>query len=773
MIAKWFRPGAGKPASSGRQAANGLPTDHSKASRNSPGAKHKTPPSDDQITEISPKQPCGEDIDDGNDNADSGASPPEPSPEQPSSKKGAPSSETGSGNQLSPASTNANSQCTNSTAPGNDCDQGRGPPKNSGDSGADGSADKIEGGTDTVKSPKSGRKPRKFGGRRDQPRSSPKSEPKPQPRPARPELICRRALGSATWKIILTADEECRLSSIELNGKALEHSERECRVPLFTGRLSVECQDGQRHEIQLFKDDDPLIFKLRKNWLGEGRKIASITSGHFIVIAPTAWTRTGRASVEPDYCADTGFRAHYFYREAGAADECLDGFREWSNSRAETGIELAGEVVFDDSDEGDLFVGEAPILKSSPNIEWARLGEETKSGWGRSFRPNENALPDILDGRQGRFYLRVYDSEERLLDSAAFRRLRNLRRIRVDGRDYGGDFGIVPKPSGHVKTEVCFTDSDNKNIAPALWNKALQNLMPSGAIEVPPNPNSDRILCTLATDTTDANGVVIVLDLPRIRWQLKDDRADLGEWQDTPIIMTRKEFKTSADSKVSMLLLSKRFGSVRAGFDDKEAQPYKRLRKEDRIEIPLAHFVDYAQIYRKQRKDVHFNVEWAQQTVPLVKISADPMPEIMSFTANPAKIGAGESALLEWTTRNAGDTRATIEPVAGTVDNDGACIVRPAETTMYTLTLTDYGTDCISKAVTVTVEQMRPPVNRAVAHVMSTGGGWRCGKGFSYRELQDAGMTAREAARRSIPVDRRRRTSHRTNIKRVRSILDG
>ena len=159
--------------------------------------------------------------------------------------------------------------------------------------------------------------------------------------------------------------------------------------------------------------------------------------------------------------------------------------------------------------------------------------------------------------------------------------------------------------------------------------------------------------------------------------------------------------------------------------------------------------------------------------MPLVKISADPMPEILSFTANPATIGAGEAAVLEWTTGNAVDTRATIEPVAGTVDNNSACVVRPAETTMYTLTLTDRGADCISKAVTVTVEQKLPPVKRAVARVMSTGGGWRCGKGFSCRELQDAGMTAREAARRSIPVDRRRRTSHRTNIKRVRSILDG
>ena len=43
-------------------------------------------------------------------------------------------------------------------------------------------------------------------------------------------------------------------------------------------------------------------------------------------------------------------------------------------------------------------------------------------------------------------------------------------------------------------------------------------------------------------------------------------------------------------------------------------------------------------------------------------------------------------------------------------------------------------------------------------------GGWRRGKGFSHRELLDAGLTAGDAARLGVPIDRRRRSKHRINV---------
>lgn len=723
----------------------------------------------DQDECSSEEQPHGGLVDGDKGTAQSNSSAPESRSNRAPPEQESPSSIADSSDQPSPNLTEDDSEHPVSTASLVDDDQGRCPPEIDGHPKEDGAEDLRDGNAHPGKPPKSNCKPRDIGGMRDRERSMPKPEQRSQCQAARPELICRRGPASTTWEIVVTADEEYQFAAVQLEGEQLGHGVQECRVPAFTGRLTVLCQDGQRHTFPLF-GDDPLIFKLRRNWSGEGRRIRRITSGHFIVIAPASWERKGRAPVEPDGCSDTAFRAHYFHREANATNGGLEGFHEWSDLPVASGIELDGRRVFDDSDEGDLFVGNAPSLRSSPKIVWARVGEETERGWGQDFLPHAQSISDVLDGRQGRFFLRVYDSEVRLLDSTAFRYLRNLQRIRVNGTDYSRDSVVVPTSSGHSATEVRFVGADGSTIVPILQTGVSQAAAPSGALVVPPNPDADRISCTLAAG---AYGVDIVLDLSRIWWRLEDGRPESVEWQDTPIVMTRQEFRKHAYSNVAIALLSRRFGSVRAGFDDELTQPYRRVIKDDRIAIPLAHFVDHAQIDRRRNEDAHFNVAWAGEIVPLIVISADPMPEILSFTAEPAVIFVGEEALLEWTTRSAGDARVSIDPDVGVVDSDGTLAVRPSRTTKYTLVLAVSDTDGISSTVAVTVEQLPIWGRWPAVCVKSTGGRWRRGKGFGFRELQDAGVTVEEAAELSIPIDRRRRTSHRANVERVRSMVDG
>jgi len=631
--------------------------------------------------------------------------------------------------------------------------------------GSDGVAEVNPGAADSRK-PK--RRPRQFGGRRG--RQPGNLGPERQHSPSfRPELVCRKIPASACWEVILTADVECQLAAAHLEGAPLDFTNGRCRIPSLNGRLTVSSQDGQEHVVPLF-EGEPLIFKLRKNWTGEGHGTSGITSGHFIVIAPNSWQRTGHAPVEADGCADPAFRAHYFHRDATASDDGVDGFREWSDSSVAAGIELTGRRVFDDSDEGELFVGDPPGLKSSLNIEWARVGEEATNGWGKNFLPQRQSLPEVLDGREGRFFLRVYDSEVSMLDSVAFRYLPNLRQIHVNEAEYAQDTVLVPRSTGYSLTAVRFVGADGSTLSPVLPVGARQKALPSGAIEVPPCPDADRMTCSFGSD---ARGVNIVLDLPRVWWRLEDGRADPGAWRDTPLVMTREEFRRHAHSNATISLLSKRQTSVRAGFDDELDQPYRRTMDDDRIAVPLVHFVDHAQIDRRLNDDACFNVEWAREIVPLIVISADPMPEIVSFTAEPATVVLGEETVLEWMTRNAGDALVAIEPDAGVVEADGTYTIRPAETTRYTLTLTVLGADDISRTAMVTV--VSPPAapdERPTPRVMSAGGGWRTGKGFSSSELQDAGLMVNEAADRSIPTDRRRRTSHRANVETIRSMLD-
>jgi len=654
------------------------------------------------------------------------------------------------------------------TTPPTDDDEQYAPPE-TGEEPESGESDvEVEVSTGAADSRKPKRRPRQLGGRRGRQAGNPRPERQYSPS-FRPELVCRKIPASACWEIILTADEECQLAAAHLEGAPLDFTDGQCRIPSLNSRLTVSSQDGQEHVVPLF-EGGPLIFKLRKNWAGEGRRTSGITSGHSIIIAPNTWQRTGHAPVEADGCADPAFRAHYFHRDATASDEGADGFREWNDSSVAAGIELTGRRIYDDSDEGELFVGDPPGLKSSPDIEWARVGEEATNGWGKNFQPHRQSLPEALDGRQGRFFLRVYDSHVSMLDSVAFRHLPNLSQIHVNGAEYAQDTVLVPRSTGYPPTAIRFVGADGSMLSPVLPVEARQKALPLGGIEVPPCPDADRMTCSLGSD---ARGVNIVLDLPRIWWRLEDGRADPGAWRDTPLVMTREEFRRHAHSNATISLLSKRQTSVRTGFDDELDQPYRRTIEDDRIAVPLVHFVDHAQIDRRLNDDACFNVEWAREIVPLIVISADPMPEIVSFTAEPATVVVGEETVLGWMTRNAGDARVAIDPDAGVVETDGTYTVRPAETITYTLTLTVFGANDISRTATVTVvSPPTTPYERSTPHVMSTGGGWRAGKGFSSSELQEAGLTVKEAADQSIPIDRRRRTSHRTNVEAIRSMLD-
>ena len=774
-FARWFRPSAIRSTSPVRPTTTGPMPESSNATLDAGTDGEHSPAHDapsgnlDHGDAASEEQLGSGHIDDENEITESSNSTPEPPSDSPPPEQGPPGSSSDSTSQLPLTSTEVDSEDPVAAAPPTDDDQECSLPETGGHFEGHDKGGMIDSNESAEKPPKSNRKPRKIGGRRGRQSQTRPSEQRSQSPTSRPELICRRGPASTTWEIILTADEECQLAAVHLEGTPLDHTAQGCRVPSLTGRLTLSCQGMQRHEVPLF-EDDPLIFKLRKNWFGEGRKIDRITNGHFIVVAPATWERKGRAPVEPDACADAAFRAHYFHRDVTATDEVLDGFSEWNDSPFASGIELTGTRVFDDSDEGDLFVGDTPSLKPSSDFVWARVGEETEDGWGQNFLPDEQSLPEVLDCREGRFFLRVYDSQARLLDSTVFRYLRSLRRIRVNGADYSQDLVVVPTSTGHSPAEVRFVGMDGSMISPILTPEALQAAAPSGALVVPPHPDADHISCTLASD---ASGVKIVLDVPRIWWRLEDGRYDPGEWRDTPLVMTRQEFRKHALSDVSMALMSGRLRSVGVGFDDEPAQPYSRFIEDDRIAIPLAHFVDHAQIDRRLYDDAHFNVEWAGEIVPLIVISADPRPEIFSFTAEPTTIFAGEETLLEWTTRNLGDARVEIAPDAGVVDSDGAITVRPTETTRYTLTLGVYGTDGVSSTVTVIVEQLPGAGKRPTAQVMSNGGGWRSGKGFSFRELEDAGLTVKQAMKRSIRIDRRRRTSHRSNVETVRSMLDG
>lgn len=618
--------------------------------------------------------------------------------------------------------------------------------------------------------PRAKRSPREIGGRRGAQAQSPRPKTE-HSRASRPELVCRKIVGAGKWEVVLSSDDDSQLAAVKLGGELLEHKNQECLLPSLTGRLVVSCQDGQEIEIPLF-EGNPLIFKLRKKWKGMGRRMSALTSGHFIVIAPDDWERIDRAPVEPDSCAHEGFQAHYFHSNALAQDKEPGGFRGCDVLHQASGINLKGESVFDDSDEGALFVGDAPVLRSSPDIAWARVGEEAKKGWkGENFDPASRSLSDILEGKDGHFFLRVYDAQLKLLDSTEFRYLRSLKRICVNGVQYTKDTAFAPRSSGYPRTKVCFEDADGALMFPVLPSETTHRVLASGVLDVPRNPEADRISCTLGTG---AGSVEIVLDLSRIWWRLKQGYGEGRAWCETPLVMTRQKFRKRARKSAEILVLSKRSPAIRVGFGNDSYRGFRRKNTEDYISIPLAEFDDYRQIDQTLNEDAHLNVEWAGKIVPMIRISADSVPEITSFEVHPTSVTVGETATLCWVTKNANVNGVEISPGIGSVGHRGKREVKRTSNTTFRLTLRASGHDDLKQACTLIVRPRRAKQEAHGALVKRSGdGGFREGKGFSQGEREASGLTSQELMQvlgRGFFIDTRRRTVHQANIDMLRRL---
>lgn len=570
---------------------------------------------------------------------------------------------------------------------------------------------------------------------------------------------------------------DASIAAVKQNGNSLSLGNRGWLLSSFVGRLSIDLEQGPPIRVSLF-EESPLIFKLGKHWTGDGRKITRLTKGHFIVIAPVEWPRWGLVPVEPDGCSDSAFTAHYFFRDGSESPEELGGFSGHRIVLGTSGLDLIGNRVFDDSSEGDLFVKAVPKLDISNRVVWARVGEEEAHGWkGENFKPSKHTLAEIIDFRQGRFFLRVYDEQGAMLDNAQFRYLRGLREIRINGEPYSENTLLLPTMTGHPPTTVRFIGPDGLRVhtTPRPGVVPVEDRL--GGLRVMPNTDVDVISCVLESG---GGRIDVVLRLPRIWWRMERVDAEwYGQWCSTPFKMTRHDFHRYADTDTKLRLRSpKRVRSVFVGFDDEQGLKYKKT--DDEFVLPLAHFVDHFQIDHRLTEEALFNV-WFDQSnhridqklLTLIRISADPPPAIESLTCEPRAVVAGEKSLLSWGIRNADDVRIVIDPDIGAVEPVGNREITLLETATYTLRLKASGLEDITKCVTVRVLSKQPClVKSPVAMVMRVGGGWRPGKGFSYGELHAVGLTVIEAARGAIRIDRRRRSIHPANIKTLQEIAN-
>lgn len=609
--------------------------------------------------------------------------------------------------------------------------------------------------------------PREIGGRRRKETSSARPD-RTWDAITRPELQCRKTYNDDAWEIVISADEDCQVKSILHDGKQLHLVGGTCSLQSFRGQLSIVLQNDAQNPIELF-NGNPLVFKLSKDWSGAGRLVKGRTKGHYIVFVPCGWNRMGHVPIEPDACTDEEFTAHYFYADGTLEGGDSEGFQEFDGQLRVVALELMGKRLFDDSENGDLFVGEVPKLPNSKEFVYARVGEESPNGWpGDNFKPSESDLASVLSGRQGLFFVRVYDEEGVLLDSIQFRYLCDLKEILLNGEPYSDSTLLIPPPGGHDTTEVRFVGIDGLQTRLSL-NLPIPHVEQKGSsLYVDPHPEGDRVSCMLESGT---GSVGIKLKLPRVWWRLERCSAEQAEWRDTPLDIVRDKFVELAHEGWSIrMLLPSRVKSACFGFND---QPKLEHRMGSNCDtLMLDEFVDNELIADIQYADTSFEMEVGGTTITLIRIPADPIPKIVSFTSSLKSIDKGMYATLNWETRNAESSGVLIEPEIGAVEAEGTLDVKPEKRTKFTLRLAARGIDDVTKSVTVDVLPPLRALEAPRATVKSARRGCRKGKGFSPGELQKAGLTSETVSPCTLRVDTRRRTTHISNVESLRSLTN-
>lgn len=536
----------------------------------------------------------------------------------------------------------------------------------------------------------------------------------------------------------------------------------------FRGEVYVEDYAGSESQRFHLYTDKPLVFQVGADWRSPGRKVRGVGVGHFVAIVPEEWTRWGRAPVDPEPCADAGFRVHYFYRTRGDAPG-VHGFEQFGTVSTSV-IELIGERLFDDSDQGELYVGRVPELRA-PGMAWARVGEEGQVGWGETYRlDSARTLEDVLGDRQGWFFVRVYrEGETAETDSVQFRYLAGLREIRVDGRPYTPETILAPGPRGHKVSRIEFLGAAGARVRVAkMFGGGPGVALDDGTITCPADAQAGELRCRLADDRGAAD---VVIHLPRVWWRLERPGQSVESWRDRSVSLTRDGYRTLAlDAVTATVAVPTRVAPVGIGFDDVGRVPYpgRRCGRRALCIVPLRDFADHTEIDQRLFREVVLGARCGETIVDLLKVAADQLPEIAEFAVRPTRTRIGGTVAVRWRVERCEGVEVSLEPDVGPVDPEGQCSIRVERRTRVALQLAADGMDDIVRELVVELEPAASLTPRPVP-CPRTARGHRRAKGFSLGEMAAVVGSA------GLPVrcDRRRRSVHSMNIASLERWING
>ena len=433
----------------------------------------------------------------------------------------------------------------------------------------------------------------------------------------RASLRCRET--AEGWEIYLALPQERAVVKVTHDGDELDYlqasSETELPLSQFTGDAIVHYQDDTADRITLLNaaDGAPLLFKMQRNWEGEGRLVGNPTAGHVLAIAPLDYADEWDVDEPhvPEDCIDENFEARFLFLEGVAPDGTAP-------------MLIEGDALYDDSDighHGKLYIGAPPKLWVDPQITDARIVEETGvrelNKWGENFDPHRQSIASVLSGRNGRFSIRTYHDGTLTLDvSKPFRYFPTLRRITLNGEPHSPDNALLPdKRTGkHREIALRFKIDDGDALRPERVSHDEVRVADDGAVIIPPSPSIQTLTCDFP------NRASIAVAVPRVWWRLTDEDGATGEWGGETHEFYRSEFMNLMNSRIE-ISVPYVVDVVEVGFGD--YMSHKVRVRQGSVEFRLMGFANHREVEYVVGKDLLLNIRVNGQTAPIARVLAD------------------------------------------------------------------------------------------------------------------------------------------------------
>lgn len=465
------------------------------------------------------------------------------------------------------------------------------------------------------------RPPEQRGGRPRGPSPSLPIEREKTERPPRTqtEIVCWESQGYWVVGIEVSddADGERLGISVEQDGKRLIQDERfsppRFRLETLSGSLAVLSTSGEHLGTMTVSGyEGCFLFKLAGN---EGRQVSNLTSGSYLAIVPATWrwdeATAGQPPVAPEPVSVDGFQAYFFSVESLPKSEVAFATAEGGHVHIHRrrDVQLVGKLLPDyQQSVGPLFAEKPPLIASRnvsywDNIKTVIVGAEGRGRrrWRTRFTPQpgtqQQILPDELQARPGGWYfVRLYDYNDRLVDSLDFRFLSGLSDVQVEQHP------ALPPGEGHRTVVIDFMHSAGCSVQVDVeWNDYVTTSDPHHTrIELPPRPECDSIQCEI---TCQDAVVGVKLATRRVWWALGEEDIEPQSWVDEAVDCERKWFTPTSTMALWLRLpVDPSMQRVFVGLSPQAARPFRVPSQRRLLCVPLREFGDSEEVEDPRRE---------------------------------------------------------------------------------------------------------------------------------------------------------------------------